>query len=169
MEFAICFGECGLLRHRRCSENSSYDKLTTLNHYKSSEKFDPHTRNFREWLQELLQGSVGDVEDHILQNKLRIPCSGSTILHSPKKMRIQRARCRRMRCRPRSCLNARFRPQIHFFVSCVPLTPNYSTFRFPPIWVSRGQYLLGFRGRVRHPLDSKKGFVRQRLMQTFST
>jgi len=62
--------------------------------------------------------------------------------------------------RPRSFLNAGFRPHIHSFVWCVKFTPNWITFRSPLIWVSRDWYPLVFSGRVRHPLDSKKFFVR---------
>lgn len=41
----------------------------------------------------------------------------------------------------------------HSFVWFVLLTPNWITFRFSTIGLSRGRYLLVFGGRVRYPLD----------------
>ena len=55
--------------------------------------------------------------------------------------------------RPRSFLDPGFQPRVHSFVWFVPLSPNWVTFRFSPIRLSRGRYLLVFGGRVRYPLD----------------
>jgi len=61
---------------------------------------------------------------------------------------------------PRSFLDAGFRPRINSFVWFVPSTPDKTTFRFSPIWVTRGRYPQGFSERVRQLLDSKKLSVR---------
>ena len=48
-----------------------------------------------------------------------------------------------------------------------PLTPNWSTFRFSPSWVSRGRYLLVFSGWVRSRWIPNKSLV-IRVMLTLS-
>jgi len=61
---------------------------------------------------------------------------------------------------PASCIRG-FDPVYPLLLAwCEPLTPNWGTFWFSPIWMSWVWYPLIFRGRVRHPLDSKKLFVR---------
>jgi len=50
-------------------------------------------------------------------------------------------------------------PYTLFCLIC-DMNSKYTTFQFPPIWVSRGRYPLVFSGQVRYPLGSKKLFVR---------
>jgi len=61
--------------------------------------------------------------------------------------------------RPRCYWDAWFRLRIHFFVWFVPLTANSTRFWFHKFeWA--GVNIRVFSGRVRHPLDSRKLFMR---------
>jgi len=61
---------------------------------------------------------------------------------------------------PRRFVAEGFRPQIHSFVWFVPLTQNKRTVRSGPLMSELGSISAGFQSPVRHPLDSKKLFVR---------
>jgi len=62
--------------------------------------------------------------------------------------------------RPRSFLVVGFWPCINPFVWCVWIAQNKPMFDLYHYWVSWGRYLLVSNRRVRHPLGSKKPFVR---------
>ena len=62
---------------------------------------------------------------------------------------------------PKNLLGSGFStPYTPFCLICTMSSELTCISHVHPFWVSRGWYPLGFSGRVRHPLDSKKLFVR---------